>query len=73
MAHKIGQQYKWMGMRKDVQNYVRNCKICQLTKPKGLSKMPMQITSTSRSSFSKVHVDNVGPLPDNEQGFKYIQ
>lgn len=72
MAHKIGQQYKWIGLRKDVQNYVRNCRVCQLTKPKGLSKLPMQITSSSQNVFSKIHVDNIGPMPDNEQGFKYV-
>lgn len=72
MANKISQQYKWFGLRKDVQNYVRNCKTCQLTKPMGLSKQPMQITSTSRSAFSKICIDNIGPLPDNAQGFKYI-
>lgn len=72
MANKIGQQYKWIGLRKDVQDYVRNCKICQLRKPMGLSKQPMQITSTSHTPFSKICIDNVGPLPTNEQGFKYI-
>lgn len=72
MAHKINQQFKWEGMRKDIQKYVRNCKICQLTKPKGLAKQPMQITSSSRTLFSKIHIDNIGPLPDNEHGFKYL-
>lgn len=70
MAHKISQQYKWVGLRKDVQNFVRNCKTCQISKPKGLIRQPMQITSNSHSIFSVIHVDNVGRLPDNAQGFR---
>lgn len=38
MAKKIGQQFKWLGLRKDVQNHVNNCKVCQLTKPHGIKK-----------------------------------
>lgn len=30
MAHKIGAKYKWVGLRKDVQDYVRNCHTCQI-------------------------------------------
>lgn len=72
MAQKISQQYKWIGLHKDVQTFVRNCKTCQLSKPRGLSKQPMQITSNSRTIFSTIHIDCVGPLPDSTQGFKYI-
>ncbi len=72
MANKIGQQYKWLGMRKDVQDYVRKCKICQTAKTGGLHKQPMQITSNSRTQFSKIHVDSVGPLFESREGYKYI-
>lgn len=42
------------------------------TKQKGLSRQPMQITSTNRTAFSSIHIDCVGLLCDNDQGFKYI-
>lgn len=69
---RIGSQYKWMGMKKDVQNFIKNCPKCQLTKPAGLHKEPMQITSTSHSPFQRLAIDVVGPLPVSRQNFQYI-
>lgn len=71
-AYKIAQQFKWKGLRKDVQNYVKNCSICQRAKPNGVTKQPMQITSTASTQFSTIHVDCVGPLVESVEGFKYI-
>lgn len=71
-AYKIAQQFKWVGLRKDVQNYVNNCGVCQKAKPKGIVKQPMQITTTAPTQFSTVHVDCVGPLVESKEGFKYI-
>lgn len=72
MADKISTQYKWEGLHKDVQNFVRNCPICQKTKPKGLHKQHMQITSTSLQPFVRLATDVTGPLLESPEGFKYI-
>ncbi|HEY0222584.1 MAG TPA: RNase H-like domain-containing protein [Lactovum miscens] len=72
MADKISSQYKWEGLRKDVQNFVRNCAICQVAKPKGLFKQQMQITSTSHRPWQRMSTDCTGPLPETADGLKYI-
>lgn len=72
MANRIGQQYKWPGMRKDIQKYVSQCKTCQLSKPHGIVRQPMVITSTNRNVFGTIHIDSVGPLIESKEGYKYI-
>jgi hypothetical protein len=34
---KLGQQFYWPGMRKSVQEYIKNCVVCQKTKSKTLA------------------------------------
>lgn len=72
MAHKLSLKYKWPNIRKDIRLYVQNCQVCQRTKPKGIHKHPMQVTTESKTQFSKIHMDCVGPLVESTLGFKYI-
>ena len=59
----------WPGMRKDAENFVKNCRICCFAKPKFfppsneplMTKAPMEILA----------MDYIGPLPDSN-GFRYI-
>jgi hypothetical protein len=69
----ISSQYTWPNMKREVENYVRQCKSCQVNKiltPK--HKAPMQVTTTAERPFEKCHLDVVGPLPVTLQGRKYI-
>lgn len=72
MLGRIGNRFKWQGMTKDVKEFIRNCKICQLTKHSRPTKLPLQVTSTSRHPFQRISLDIVGPLPTSEEGFTYI-
>lgn len=70
---KIKCKYYWDTMKKDIKEYIKNCKSCQENKlDRKKSKQPMEITSTSTEAFQKVSVDIVGPLPVTENGNKYI-
>jgi len=66
----ISLQYTWPKMRREVEDYVKQCKSCQVNKiltPK--NKAPMQMTT---ETIEKCYLDVVGPLPVTVQGNKYI-
>ena len=70
---RIQQYYSWDGMKQDVKNYVRTCHDCQKRKlVREKTKAPMLITDTPSEAFQKVAIDIVGPLPETENGNKYI-
>ena len=69
----IKSQYTWPNMRREIENYVKQCESCQMNKTlKPKRKAPMEITSTSEHPFEKCFLDIVGPLPVTQAGSKYI-
>ncbi|CAG9134488.1 unnamed protein product [Plutella xylostella] len=74
MFNRIKAAYYWKGMRSDIENYVKKCKLCQINKPlRKSNKAPMEITSTSTKPFERLALDIVGPLPEaGFQKFKFI-
>lgn len=65
MYNRIKERYYWKGMRTDIDNYVKNCKLCQSNKAfRKINRSPMQITTTSTRPFERVSLDIVGPLPE---------
>jgi len=60
----IKSQYTWPNMRREVEEYVKQCRSCQVNKmltPK--HKGPMEITTTAEHPFDKCYLDIVGLLP----------
>lgn len=72
MLGRVGHKFKWQGMTKDIKDFVRKCKVCQLTKASRSTKLPMEITSTSRLPFTKISLDIVGPLVTSQEGYSYL-
>jgi len=71
--HRIKNNYYWENLKSDVQRYIQQCLQCQLKKlVRVKTKQPMVITDTPGSSFDKVAMDIVGPLPKTERGNEYI-
>jgi len=69
----ISLRYTWPQMRREVEEYLKQCRSCQMNKiltPK--NKVPMQVTTTAKQPFEKCYLDVVGPLPVTMQGNKYI-
>ena len=70
---KIKAKFEWTNMSKDIKQFVKNCKSCQLNKlTRKKTKVPMEITTTSNKPFEKIFMDIVGPLTMTENGNKYI-
>jgi hypothetical protein len=66
-------RYSWPNMRREIEEYVKQCKSCQVNKsltPR--HKAPMEITSTAEHPFEKCYLDIVGPLPVTQGDSKYI-
>lgn len=55
---RIKQKYTWQGLTKDVETFIKNCKICQKTKTcrKNLDN-PLVITETPRTPFERINID----------------
>lgn len=69
----IKDKYYWPNMKKEIEEYVKRCKSCQLNKLlKPKRKAPMVITTTAKRPFEKCAMDIVGPVVDSDQGNKYI-
>ena len=69
----IKYRYTWLNMRRDIEEYVKQCKSCQMNKTlKPKKKAPMEITSTASHPFDKRYLDVVGPLLPSATGSRYI-
>lgn len=69
---KIKLAFYWKNMDKEINNYVKACKICQKNKISRINKVPMKITSTASRPFEKIFLDIVGPFPITYNNNKYI-
>ncbi|KAJ3645713.1 hypothetical protein Zmor_023352 [Zophobas morio] len=70
--YKIIQRFYWTGMRKMIQEYVKNCEMCQRykisnQKPAGLLQTPVM-----RQQFESISIDLFGPLPKGPDGETWI-
>ncbi|XP_039313009.1 uncharacterized protein LOC120359490 [Solenopsis invicta] len=71
--NRIKYKYHWSKIKEDVQNFIRNCRDCQLKKLVRLkTRQPMTLTDTPNSAFEKISMDIMGPLPMTEDGYSYI-
>ncbi len=71
--NKVAQRFYWIGMAKDVANWVASCKTCASRKS---SKRPVEPDMiplpTVNNPFDRISVDFVGPLKPTARGNKYI-
>lgn len=72
MYKTISKFYKWNGMTNDIKNYVKKCTVCEKTKVITNTKVPMDISSLGEMLFDHCYIDFVGPIPQSENGNKYI-
>ncbi|KAL7289462.1 hypothetical protein TKK_0016653 [Trichogramma kaykai] len=70
---RIKQKYVWDRLKTDIQRRIQQCLECQLKKlARHRTKQPMIITDCPGSTFDKVALDIVRPLPATSEGNIYI-
>ena len=69
MMNKITADYFWPKMKQDIQNFVSNCRICSMVKPRFVN--PQLKPYLLDSPMQLLVTDFIGPLP-SDHGFKYI-
>ena len=74
---RIRERYSWPNMRREIENYIAKCEICQEQKLIGNHvKEEMIITDTPTEPFYKVCIDTVGPMlrtPSNNEHIVTMQ
>lgn len=71
--YRIAENYFWESLRKDVENYVKNCVTCQRNKvSRNPTKMPLVITDTPNKFNTKIAMDICGPLPLTARNNRYV-
>ena len=62
----------WMGLKRDVAEYVKKCHVCQVSRSQRPVRAPLQPIPVIGEPFEKVVVDVVGPLPRTSGGNEYL-
>ena len=74
MLYRIQERYFWPGIRKDIIKLCKSCHSCARykdnTAPNSAPLMPIDISLLE--PFQKVGMDILGPLPEAEDGSKYV-
>ena len=71
---RIQTHFWWPKMRKDVQTYVKSCKLRQLRRKITVAdRVPIKPVPRPRNNFQMVQIDLIGPIdPPSSAGHKYI-
>lgn len=64
--------YTWMGIDKDVKQFVSSCIVCQKFKGKAHPLCPLGRYPVPNKKFQSVAIDLIGPLEVTERGHRYI-
>lgn len=71
MYKKLRREYTWKDMKKNIADYVKNCKSCKLNKVTRHTKQPMLKTTTPDRPMQVVSIDTIGPNDLTEDGNRY--
>lgn len=71
--YRVKQRYHWPHMKREIENFVNNCRDCQLKKLVRVKpRQPMVLTDTPDAAFEKISMDIMGPLPTTPTENTYI-
>ena len=68
----ISLRYWWPGMRKDIENYVKCCDLCQRRKENREFTAPLGKPETPTSPFEVTAMDITGPYPLTPRGNRFL-
>ena len=66
------QKYHWPGLYQDVEDYIKSCEACQKAKRAPHAKRPPLTSMPIEETFSRLHIDFIGPLTQTQEGYKHI-
>jgi hypothetical protein len=70
---RLKQYISWPGMKREIEDCVKQCEICQRNKiTQNKTKLPLQISDTPDVVWEKCSMDIVGPLTPTLQDNKYL-
>ena len=70
---RIRKKYYWPGMEKDVKQWCFDCRICATRRDTGKrTKVPLKPILPPSAPMETTAMDVLGPLPESDQGNKYI-
>jgi len=69
---RLRQWVQWKGMKKEVRQFINNCRPCRANKEKRKSKQLLVITTTSSRAFERVALDVIGPLTKSMNDYTHI-
>src|SRR6266540_2237332 len=70
MRQQINKRYVWKGMTSNIKEYVKSCYECQ--QRRGPKENNRKRTIVPMDIFERWGIDIVGPLPQTEDGYRYI-
>ena len=70
MRQQINKRYVWKGMTSDIKEYIKSCYECQ--RRGGPKENNQKRTIVPMDIFERWGIDIVGPLPQTEDGYRYI-
>jgi hypothetical protein len=71
MLKSLQKKYRWVNMKKSIQEFVKNCKKCKLNKHTKIIKEKMTITTTPNKTFEVIQMDTIGPFTKTTAGNRY--
>ncbi len=72
VARMVGRYFLWPGMVKEIEEYCRSCKVCQVKNKSRPRKVPAVDRPVLTEPFESVAVDLVGPLPKGKGGCRFL-
>lgn len=69
--HRLTQSWYWPTMQSDVLYHCRSCVKCKSTNQPALPPAPLQTLPLATDFNNRLHIDLLGPLPDNA-GHRYV-
>lgn len=69
---KIQEKFWWKNMRRDVMDFIKRCRQCQLSKPVYEKPQGFMLSTSSQRPWEVLAMDLLGPFPESEDGNIYI-
>ena len=74
LLYRVQERYFWPNLSKDVKDYCNKCHSCAVNKdnraPNNAPLVPIE--TSALNPFQKVGMDILGPLPETDDGHKYL-